>query len=240
MSQQKEVLARAKAEIAGQAALKAKIDELGKELARVRTQDPSSFHPPRSSLAPSSNSNAVQSPMLRTQHRISLRSPLTTSFTHNNTANAAGGLFPPPMNAKVGSPMIVMPDGIPHNQSAPVYHQYGRYPPASNHGDFYQLNNSNVGCSPRSTSTTGPGGWSELGGTSSYNSQFQQNSHPINTNYVLPYATTQQFPLNTVNTTMQGMPMVPMNNAAPLYYTPNQQPRPIQRRRHPPLQQQQP
>ena len=76
VSQQKELLSRAKAELANQKQLKDRIAELESEVAGLKSSNPNSFNP----LMNTNARRDIQSPAIKMPSRISLRSPQITNF----------------------------------------------------------------------------------------------------------------------------------------------------------------
>lgn len=81
VSQQKELISRAKTDLAGQKQLKDRITELESEITAMKTSNPNSFNP-------HTNINTrreIQSPAIKMPSRISLRSPQITNFVQHKS-----------------------------------------------------------------------------------------------------------------------------------------------------------
>lgn len=126
MSQQKELLGRAKQELASQKQHKDRIAELESEVQQLRTQNPNSFRPSVSGL----RATLAASPVIKMPARISLRSP-------NISINGGSAFFG---GSKAASPLVsnryIDQSSVPrhppyHHPLPPPEYAYPQAPPSA-------------------------------------------------------------------------------------------------------------
>ena len=129
VSQQKELLSRAKSELADQKQLKDRIIELESEITQLKTSNPNSFNP-HTTL---NTRRDIQSPAIKMPSRLSLRSPQITNFMPPNPPTMANVQLyqeptrPPPPPTSYYHPVV------PHQMTEYFPVQFYPPPPDTNY-----------------------------------------------------------------------------------------------------------